>query len=68
MPEISEARDRPGLSERQRKALARLGKVKKISEYQRGQLAAYRLFGDPADVKQAETILRRHPKKKGTAK
>ena len=56
------------LTDGQRLTLKRLeGKKGSVSEYERGQLVAFRLFGDPDEQKRAEKLLRRIEKEKTRA-
>lgn len=54
--------DRPGLTDHQKEALTRLATKPSITDFERGQLAAFRFFGDPTDSKRAQSILDKHEK------
>lgn len=59
---------RPGLTVRQKQQLAAFEGKERLSDFDRGTLAALRLFGDETDGARVEKLLRRVEKRRATEK
>ena len=52
------------LSDNQKKTLAGLEKKIRLTDFDQGRLAAFKMFGDPDEQKRAERLLNRAQKEK----